>query len=711
MPKKKAGRQQEEVAAEQENGGDEEVEYEEESPAVSSSGGRKRGDEAKAEASPPASGKNKPLSKSELKRQKKAQGASDLDLLNAGEFAARRERMLQRFLNFIMVGLVLDWWRQRNASPPTSGKKARKTQDTALERLGQVKVSSFFGGPGLMVIFTSLVLFAQFMGEGFSPEDTGLDASPYAILGVDSSADQLTIKRAYKKLAVELHPDKNPDCAECAERFDKIAKAYDIIGEPEKRKAYDSGRSSRKRSKSENSQAITAQNIGPLVLRSNEVWLVHVFDPREDSSSFHNAWEECATKMGYSVRFGQIDASTNKAAMRSLPLRVGIFPAVFRFARNMEPELMPPLLENPDDVGVRALERFAQENFPAVTRFQDASEVSAWASRKNPSRPRLLLVGNLSPNKKPGMQVRRLAHVWNGFVDLATADRRAAKSAFGNELSDDVDGHAGMLVSLDEGSERKVVPVSDVDDTAEAIEGVIDGLLLKRAPFISYRNHEQLCGAGRPVSSSKIYCLVLVDASDSGARDALKELEDSHMAYSKELAELQEGGDAVGEEERFGVQLVRLSTSTSRLPGGPLSPDPSAFRTVWAEVKYAKRFVLELENRMVGEVKAKTLEHIHQDLAYADLKLTKISETVPLVQGIAGDESDSFSSEVRRLASTFIGFLTAFLLVAVLSSVLPELELVSASGVGTFVVAVAIMVNPMACRLLLKQWFPPAFEA
>ncbi|CAJ1365032.1 unnamed protein product [Effrenium voratum] len=46
----------------------------------------------------------------------------------------------------------------------------------------------------------------------------------------------MEIRKAYKALALKFHPDKNPDCAECAEKFGKISKAYDTLSNPEARK-------------------------------------------------------------------------------------------------------------------------------------------------------------------------------------------------------------------------------------------------------------------------------------------------------------------------------------------------------------------------------------------------------------------------------------------------------------------------------------------
>jgi molecular chaperone DnaJ len=66
-------------------------------------------------------------------------------------------------------------------------------------------------------------------------------SDPYKILGVDKKASQEEIKKAYRKLARRYHPDRNPDDSRSEERFKEVQAAYDLVGDPEKRKQYDRG--------------------------------------------------------------------------------------------------------------------------------------------------------------------------------------------------------------------------------------------------------------------------------------------------------------------------------------------------------------------------------------------------------------------------------------------------------------------------------------
>src|SRR5262249_55933144 len=65
----------------------------------------------------------------------------------------------------------------------------------------------------------------------------------YSVLGVPASASQDEVKKQYRKLAAKHHPDKNPNDPKAAERFKEISEAYQVLGDAEKRKQYDTMRS------------------------------------------------------------------------------------------------------------------------------------------------------------------------------------------------------------------------------------------------------------------------------------------------------------------------------------------------------------------------------------------------------------------------------------------------------------------------------------
>lgn len=66
-------------------------------------------------------------------------------------------------------------------------------------------------------------------------------ADPYQLLGVARGATEADIKKAYRKLAKELHPDRNKDNPKASERFSKVTAAYDLLSDKDKRARFDRG--------------------------------------------------------------------------------------------------------------------------------------------------------------------------------------------------------------------------------------------------------------------------------------------------------------------------------------------------------------------------------------------------------------------------------------------------------------------------------------
>lgn len=81
------------------------------------------------------------------------------------------------------------------------------------------------------------------VAQGWEPQRhqcyAPLVRDPYAVLGIQRSANEAEIKTAFRKLAIQHHPDRNPGDPEAANRFKEVNQAYQILSDPEKRAAYD----------------------------------------------------------------------------------------------------------------------------------------------------------------------------------------------------------------------------------------------------------------------------------------------------------------------------------------------------------------------------------------------------------------------------------------------------------------------------------------
>lgn len=117
----------------------------------------------------------------------------------------------------------------------------------------------------------------------------------YKILGITHNATQEQIKRAYRRLAMEYHPDKNPDNKQAEEKFKEIVEAYDVLISPEKRKQFDNLLTFGKQTKYQNTSTTYKTNQDHSQPQNNK----HYYSYQHDDPQ--KLWEEF--KKDYKTKF------------------------------------------------------------------------------------------------------------------------------------------------------------------------------------------------------------------------------------------------------------------------------------------------------------------------------------------------------------------------------------------------------------------------
>ena len=116
-----------------------------------------------------------------------------------------------------------------NNTKNTTKEKMMPRRCRSKKLIGRKKSSSLF----VLLLTTLLLLSVSFVAEFAHAKDY------YSILGVARGAPESQIKRAYRKLALKYHPDKNPGDDKAKSKFEELSNAYEVLTDEEKRQIYD----------------------------------------------------------------------------------------------------------------------------------------------------------------------------------------------------------------------------------------------------------------------------------------------------------------------------------------------------------------------------------------------------------------------------------------------------------------------------------------
>jgi hypothetical protein len=298
-------------------------------------------------------------------------------------------------------------------------------------------------------------------------------------------------------------------------------------------------------------------------------------------------------------------------------------------------------------------------------------------------------------------KVQSIQHMWGEFAEFAIADQRVVSQALGKDFAPPKGSQFSVFVSSG-GSKPKVATAQSLENLPTAIEDVISKAIGDRVPLLTTRNYQQLCGAGHG-GAARTYCLVLVDAPESGSKElekTLAQLEESRTNYAQEMLDLASTGDEDNVAEPLHIQPVRIMTSTSRWPWKSPAAG-SAFAAVWKEAKYAPAVLIELETRRIAAVKSRSFVDIFQQVAYDDLKLNELPEELSFVRAFP-DPEISLRRELSQFVTSVVGAFITFIVLALSVAVLPELSVATAGAAYAGAFVILLVIYPPACRRFLS---------
>ncbi|KAL7068672.1 DnaJ domain-containing protein [Cryptosporidium serpentis] len=247
----------------------------------------------------------------------------------------------------------------------------------------------------------------------------------YDILGVSKKATNMEIRKSFRKLSLRWHPDKNHGCEPCLEKFREISKAYEVLGDADKRSIYDSNYGGEIEIIPSEAVTLTSENFDTLVKSQNkESWVIQVYTDKDELCHYFSPiWEESIEEMGNYYRFGRINAHKEKSLLKYLPLNVKVFPAIFILTNGYQYEMYSQIF----DSTIESFTDFLFDSFPQTLQII-TSQKSAynWLIKKSQENHKGKII-YISEKQEPSLIIKSVALKWSSIFDFAFVSTKIGK--------------------------------------------------------------------------------------------------------------------------------------------------------------------------------------------------------------------------------------------------------------------------------------------
>ncbi|KAF7458641.1 putative DnaJ protein [Cryptosporidium felis] len=467
----------------------------------------------------------------------------------------------------------------------------------------------------------------------------------YEVLGVTKKSSNMEIRKAFRKLSLRWHPDKNPNCEPCLHKFRDISEAYKILGDAEKRKVYDTTHGGEIETIPSAAVTLTTENYDELVLlQTTSSWVIQVYtDHDELCRYFSSIWEESVDEMNKYYRFGRVHAEKENKLLKKLPINVKVYPAVFVITNGYPYEIYTKIYEPSSDSFIE----FLSESFPNTMRILNSEKmILGWLrNNENTIKPKILITSN---RQFPSILIRSLALKWKPIFEFSYYFGKENTKIFDGWGIDPNKPHVITFTQFNRDTELSpdiiIIPLWGNEEDEEINKNIKDKQVLELirkfssmpqrlehslfylqqfyAPFVNTNNAKNLCESN---GLNRIICLFILhekyDFSNQGhIQKIIRLLDNSREAYRNTKKNLlnndymKEGELYFGEAEEFFIQPVQVALN-SKVSGIPSMSKISGFMELLRNIKSPKLILIDLEGDRYSPIESLVLvyQKIHDE--------------------------------------------------------------------------------------------------